>query len=232
MKLYTYWRSQAAFRVRVALNLKELRADTIELDILKGDQSGDEYRKLNPQMVVPTLLDGEGPPLVQSLAILEYLEERYPEPPILPKDLRDRAYVRALAQALAADAHPFITPRVRNYLEHELNIDAPSRVKWMLHWMHAGLRTVEAHLSRDGRHGRCCLGDTPTIADLCLVPHIRSAQIAPDFDFSPYPISMRIFEHCMALTAFRSVAPARSSQQTPGPVRGNKPRAGAGRHQQ
>ena len=207
MKLYAYWRSQATFRVRVALNLKGLKTETIELDIIKGEQFVDEYRQLNPQMAVPTLLDGEGPPFVQSLAIVEYLEERYPKPPLLPKDLRDRAYVRALAQSLAADAHPFVTPRVRKYLEHELHIDAPGRTRWMMHWMREGLRTVEAQLARDGRHSGCCLGDTPTMADLCLVPHIRSAQIAPDFDFTPYPISMRIFEHCMSLEAFRSVAP-------------------------
>ena len=209
MKLYTYWRSQATFRVRIAMNLKGLEAETVELDILKGDQFTDQYRRLNPQAVVPSLIDGEGPPLVQSLAILEYLEERYPEPALLPKDLRDRAYVRALALTLAADTHPFVTPRVRKYLEHELHVDAAARLQWMVHWMHAGLRAVEAHLVRDGRHGRCCFGDRPTMADLCLVPHIRSAQIAPDFDFAPYPIAMRIFEHCMSLDAFCSVAPAR-----------------------
>jgi maleylacetoacetate isomerase len=209
MKLYTYWRSQATFRVRIALNLKRVSAETIELDILKGEQFSDQYRRLNPQTVVPSLIDGNGPPLVQSLAILEYLEERFPDPPLLPRDLRDRAYVRALALTLAADAHPFVTPRVRSYLENELHVDAPGRLRWMLHWMHAGLRAVETHLARDGRHGRNCLGDEPTMADLCLIPHVRSAQIAPDFDFAPYPIAMRIFEHCMSLDAFRSVAPAR-----------------------
>jgi hypothetical protein len=123
MKLYTYWRSQASFRVRIALRLKGVIAETVSLDLLKGDQFDASYRTLNPEMVVPTLLDGEGPPLVQSLAILEYLEEKYPQPPLLPMDLRARAHVRGLAQMLAIDAHPFIVPRVRKYLEQELHLD-------------------------------------------------------------------------------------------------------------
>jgi maleylacetoacetate isomerase len=210
MKLYTYWRSQATFRVRIALNLKGLHAQPVELDILKGDQFRDEYRQLNPQMAVPTLIDDDGsPPLTQSLAILEYLEERYPTPPLLPAGFRDRAYARALALALAADAHPFVTPRVRGYLERELHADRPAVIKWMLHWMMAGLATVEANLARDPRTAEFCIGNAPTLADLCLVPHIVSAKIFPDFDFSPYPTAMRIFERCMSLDAFRSVAPAR-----------------------
>src|SRR3974390_3638194 len=123
MKLYTYWRSQASFRVRVALRLKGLVVETVWLDLLKGDQFAAAYRELNPEMVVPTLLDGDGPPLVQSLAILEYLEEKHPKSPPMPKDLRARAHVRALAQMLAMDAHPFIVPRVRKYLEQELHLD-------------------------------------------------------------------------------------------------------------
>src|SRR5262249_5973223 len=121
MKLYTYWRSQASYRVRIALRLKGIAAETVSLDLLKGDQLDPAYRALNPEMVVPTLLDGEGPPLVQSLAIIEYLEERYPQPPLMPADVRARAHVRALAQMLAADAHPFIVPRVRKYLDEKLH---------------------------------------------------------------------------------------------------------------
>ena len=121
MKLYTYWRSQASYRVRVALRLKGLVAETIALDLLKGEQFEHTYAALNPQMAVPTLLDGDGPPLMQSLAIIEYIEEKYPRPPLLPVDLRARAHVRALAQMVAVDAHPFIVPRVRKYLEAELH---------------------------------------------------------------------------------------------------------------
>src|SRR5204863_8877049 len=130
MKLFTYWRSQASYRVRVAMRLKGLAMEKVSLDLLKGDQFAPEYQKLNPEMVVPTLIDGEGPPLVQSLAILEYLEEKYPNPPLLPKDLRARAHVRALAQTLAADTHPFLVPRVRQYLEEDLRVDEPTRIKW------------------------------------------------------------------------------------------------------
>jgi len=134
MKLYTYWRSQASFRLRIALRLKGIEVETISLDLIKGDQLDAAYKALNPEMVVPTLLDGDGPPLVQSLAIIEYLEEKYPEPPLLPFDVRARAHVRAIAQMLAADAHPFIVPRVRKYLQQELHVDEASRMKWLLHW--------------------------------------------------------------------------------------------------
>ena len=113
MQLYSYWRSQATYRVRIAMRLKGLKADLITLDLLKGDQFKADYKKINPEAVVPSLIDGEGPPLVQSLAILEYLDEKHPNPPLLPKDLRARAHVRALAQMVAMDAHPFVVPRVR-----------------------------------------------------------------------------------------------------------------------
>ena len=129
MKLFTYWRSQAAFRVRIALRLKGLAMEKITLDLLAGDQFAADYQKLNPEGVVPTLIDGEGEPLVQSLAILEYLDEKYPEPPLLPKDLRARAHARAIAQMVAMDAHPFIVPRVRKYLEEELRLDEAARAK-------------------------------------------------------------------------------------------------------
>ncbi|HET9247296.1 MAG TPA: maleylacetoacetate isomerase, partial [Xanthobacteraceae bacterium] len=176
MRLYTYWRSQASFRVRIALRLKGLVAETVSLDLLKGDQFDATYRALNPEMVVPTLLDGDGPPLVQSLAILEYLEEKYPQPPLLPADLRARAHVRSLAQMLAMDAHPFIVPRVRKYLEQELRLDEGARMKWLSHWLDLGSRAIEDVLARDARTGRFCCGDRPTIADICLVAHLVSAK--------------------------------------------------------
>ena len=171
MKLYTYWRSQASFRVRVALRMKGLDTEAVSLDLLKGDQFDQAYRALNPEMVVPTLLDGQGPPLMQSLAILEYLEEKHPQPPLMPADLRARAHVRALAQIVAMDAHPFIVPRVRKYLEQELHLDEPARLSWVRHWLDAGSRAIEDVLLRDPRTGRFCCGDRPTIADICLVAH-------------------------------------------------------------
>src|SRR3954470_6468619 len=138
MKLFTYWRSQAAFRVRIALGLKGLAMEKVTLDLLAGEQFAQSYQALNPEGVVPTLIDGEGEPLVQSLAILEYLDEKYPDPPLLPRDLHARARARALAQMVAMDAHPFIVPRVRKYLEEELRIDEPARARWVRHWLDAG----------------------------------------------------------------------------------------------
>ncbi len=208
-KLYTYWRSQASFRVRVALHLKGLEAELIPLDLLKGDQSAASYRALNPEMVVPTLIDGDGPPLVQSLAILEYLDEQYPEPPLLPADARARAHVRALAQLVAADAHPFVVPRVRKYLERELGLDEPTRKQWLQHWLDSGTRAVEALLARDARTGKFCFGDLPTIADICLVAHLTSAKMLYGADLSPYPTARRIYETCMQLDAFASTQPLR-----------------------
>ena len=208
MQLYTYWRSQATFRVRIALQLKGLSAELRPLDLLKGDQHADAYRSLNPQMAVPTLIDDDGTRLVQSLAILEDLDERYPEPPLLPADPAARAHARALALALAADAHPFVTPRVRSYLDKELGLEGPRILQWMQHWMVSGLRSVEAELARDPRTGRFCVGERPTLADLCLVPHVATCKILPGLDLAAYPTALRIFEQCMALDAFRAAAPA------------------------
>jgi maleylacetoacetate isomerase len=216
MQLYTYWRSQAAFRVRIALRLKGLDAELLPLDLLKGDQHAQGYRELNPQMAVPTLIAEDGTRLVQSLAILEYLDERHPEPPLLPRAASARAHVRALALALAADAHPFVTPRVRSYLDKELGLDGARVLQWMQHWMASGLRTVEAELARDPRTGSFCLGEEPTLADLCLVPHVTACKMFPSFDFAPYPTTLRIHEHCMSLAAFRAAAP---TQQPDAPTR-------------
>src|SRR5262249_22063258 len=202
MKLYTYWRSHASFRGRIALRLKALDAQFVPLDLLKGDQFGGDYRALNPEMVVPTLIDGDGPPLVQSLAILEYLDEKYPQPPLLPADLRARAHVRGLAQMLAVDAHPFIVPRVRKYLEQEFHLDEHVRMRWLTHWLDAGSRAIEDVLARDPRTGHFCCGDHPTIADICLVAHLTSAKMLCDLSPAPYPTARRIFNACMEIEAF------------------------------
>jgi maleylacetoacetate isomerase len=177
MTLYTWWRSQASFRVRIALHLKGLKAEMVFIDLSKDHQFAATYRSINPEMVLPTLIDGEGPPLRQSLAILEYLEEQYPERPLLPTDARARAHVRALAQVVAMDAHPLVTPRVRKYLEQQLSLDDEMRMQWLRHWLDAATRTIEDMLSHDPRTGRFCCGDAPTIADICLVPHLVSAKM-------------------------------------------------------
>jgi maleylacetoacetate isomerase len=208
MKPYSYWRSQASYRVRIALNFKALTADVSYLDLLKGDQFDEAYRDLNAGMTVPTLIDGEGPPLVQSLAILEYLEETYPHPPLLPSEQRARAHVRALAQLVAVDAHPFIVPRVRHYLTHDVGLDELQLGNWLRHWLELGSQAMERALANDLRTGRFCCGDRPTLADLCLVPHVMSAKMLVNADIGRFPTVQRIFEACLELDAFSSTQPA------------------------
>jgi maleylacetoacetate isomerase/maleylpyruvate isomerase len=209
VKLFTYWRSQASYRVRIALALKGLDAELITLDLLKGDQFADAYRALNPEMVVPTLVDGEHPPLSQSLAILEFLDEQYPEPPLLPEDLHARARVRALGQVVAMDAHPFIVPRVRKYLEQELGLAEPTRSAWLGHWLTTASRAVETMLAHDPRTGRFCHGDRPGIADICLVAHLTSAKMLCGLEVAGYPTAARVFSACMELDAFARTHPLR-----------------------
>ena len=209
MKLFTYWRSQAAYRVRIALALKGLRADKVSLDLLAGDQFAADYHALNPEGVVPTLIDGEGQPLVQSLAILDYLDEKYPEPPLLPTELRARAHARAVAQMVAMDAHPFIVPRVRKYLEEELHLDDAARARWVRHWLDEGSRAVEETLARDPRTGTFCVGEQVTVADICLAAHLTSAKLFGGREPSAYPVAGRIYAACMALDAFAAEHPLR-----------------------
>ena len=146
MKLFSFWRSLATFRVRIALNLKGLSPEVVDVDLLKGQQRNPEFRAVNPQMVIPALVEDDGRILFQSLAILEYLDEIRPDPPLLPKDPFDRARVRGLALIVACDAHPLVVPRIRNYLEHELKLDEPTRLKWIRHWSNEALTALETHL--------------------------------------------------------------------------------------
>ena len=209
MKLFTYWRSQAAYRVRIALRLKGFEIEKVSLDLLKGDQFAADYQALNPEGVVPTLIDREGQPLVQSLAILEYLDEKYPKPPLLPADLHARAHARAIAQMVAMDAHPFIVPRVRKYLEEELYIDEAARAGWVRHWLEAGSQAVEETLARDPRTGKFCVGNQVTVADICLAAHLTSAELFGGRPPSEYPTAARIYENCMAFEAFATEHPLR-----------------------
>jgi maleylacetoacetate isomerase len=154
--------------VRIALNLKGLVPDeVVDVNLIKGAQREAAYRAVNPMMALPALIDGEGPILFESLAIIEYLDETHPNPPLLPRDARGRARVRGLAQIVACDSHPLIVPRVREYLEHEFKLDEPTRIKWCQHWHTAALTALEAHL-KDAATGRYCHGDAITLADICL----------------------------------------------------------------
>jgi maleylacetoacetate isomerase/maleylpyruvate isomerase len=208
MKLYGFWRSLATYRVKVALALKGMKVDEVSIDLLKGAQLEADYRKVNPQAVVPALiLDDGGPPLFQSVAIMEYLEETKPQPPLLPKDPRGRARVRGLALISAADAHPLVVPRIRVYLEKELKLDEPTRNKWLMHWSLEALKAIEAHLTTEKETGRFCHGDSPTMADICLAGQVIGATGYFKCDVSSVPTVMRVYEECMKIEAFGKAHP-------------------------
>jgi maleylacetoacetate isomerase len=210
VKLYTFWRSLATYRVRVVLNLKNIGGiETVSIDLLKGDQLQSEYLKINPQKVVPALvLDDGKPPLFQSMAIMEYLDETHPEPPLLPKDARGRARVRGLAQIVIADAHPLSVPRIRKYLTEVEHWEHERLNAWIGHWQAEALGSLEGHLVRDPDTGRYCHGDTLTLADICLA----SQAVAAGFfklDLTPYPTVKRIAEACFAQDAFAREHPSK-----------------------
>jgi maleylacetoacetate isomerase len=210
MKLYGFWRSLATYRVKVAMALKGIQAEEVSIDLLKGRQHDKAYTALNPQAVVPSLmLDDGGPPLFQSLAIIEYLEETQPQPPLLPGDPRGRARVRGLALIAAADAHPLVVPRIRNYLEKEMHLDEPARNKWLAHWTSQALAAMEGHLAKEKETGRFCHGNSPTIADICLAAQVVAAVGYFKCDVSGVPTVMRLYEECMKLEAFSGPHPLR-----------------------
>ncbi|PXX96649.1 maleylacetoacetate isomerase [Halomonas sp. LBP4] len=204
--LYGYFRSSAAYRVRIALNLKGLEYDQALVNLVKGEQSGDAFRALNPQGLVPLLSIDDGTHLTQSLAICEYLEERYPEPPLLPIDPAERARVRALAQLVACEIHPLNNLRVLKYLVHELKLDDDAKLAWYRHWITEGFGALEAMLSREAGSGDFCHGDAPTLADICLVPQVYNAERF-ECDLSAYPRIRRIVANCHAQEAFQQAAP-------------------------
>jgi maleylacetoacetate isomerase len=207
MKLFSFWRSLATYRVRIALNLKGLVADEIvDVNLLQGKQRDASYRAVNPQMLLPALVDGDGPVLFQSLAILEYLDETHPQPPLLPQGARARARVRALAQIIASDSHPLLVPRVREYLEHELKIDEPARLKWAQNWIDAALVALETNLAGSKETGRYCQGDAITIADICLASQVAGANFYK-CDTGRFPTVRRIVEACMQNEAFARAHP-------------------------
>ncbi len=209
MKLYTYWRSLATLRVRIALNLKGLKADPIYVDLLAGHQHQPAYRAVNPQMVVPALvLDDGGPILFQSMAILEYLDETHPTPPLLPNDAISRARVRAISQISVADTHPLVVPRVRAYLENDLKLDEPTRMTWIKHWTTAGMKAIEENLAGNPQTGKFCHGDHVTMADICTVSQAIGYQAFGN-DVGQFPTVKRIMDTCMAMDAFAREVPSK-----------------------
>jgi maleylacetoacetate isomerase len=206
MELYGFFRSSAAFRVRIALNLKGLAYNQQSVYLRRQEQRADDYLALNPMGVVPTLIDGENV-LNQSLAIIEYLDETHAEPPLLPKSSVDRARVRALAMAVACEIHPINNLRVRRYLSGPLGHDEEVLETWMNHWTKLGFDGIERMLASDERTGQFSHGDLPGMADTCLVPAVFNARIYPSFDISPYRQIQRVFDNCMKLSAFERAVP-------------------------
>lgn len=205
MKLYTYYRSQASFRVRIAMNLKGLTHEDTYLHLEKGDQFDPGYKALNPQMVVPTLIDGDVK-LFQSLAILEYLDEKYPNPPLLPKDAASRAWCRGFALINIANSHPLVVPRIRHYILDDWKLGQEKLMGWIQHWIGAGLQAMEALLAEHKESGRFAHGDAPTLADIGLVTQVTPARTF-NADLSPYPRVMRVYDTVMAIPAFADAAP-------------------------
>jgi maleylacetoacetate isomerase len=193
MKLFSFWRSLATYRVRIALNLKGITPDeVVDVNLMKGAQRDATYRAVNPMMALPAL---------------EYLDETHPNPPLLPRDAKGRARVRGLAQIVACDSHPLIVPRVREYLEHELKIDEATRTKWCQHWHVAALTALETNL-KDKATGLYCHGDTVTLADICIASQAAGAKFF-NVDTGPFPAFARITTALSQIDAFARAHPLR-----------------------
>jgi maleylpyruvate isomerase len=205
LKLYGYFRSSAAYRVRIALALKGLPVETVFVHLMKGEQYSPEYTRINPQNLVPVLED-EGARLYQSLAIMEYLEERHPHPPLLPVDAAGRARVRSLALLIACEIHPLNNPRVLNYLTGKLGVSEDQKLEWYRHWVTMGFTPLETRLAQEAGTGRFCQGDTPGFADCVLVPQVANARRFK-VDLEAFPTIGRIDAACRELEAFKQAAP-------------------------
>lgn len=207
MKLFSYWRSLATYRVRVALNLKGVTPDeVVNVNLHEGKQREEAYAKVNPMMALPALVLDDGTVLFESLAILEYLDETHPNPPLLPKEPKARARVRALSQIVACDSHPLTVPRVRERLVNEYKVDDAGVVQWCQGWHNAAMRALETNLASSPETGRYCQGDQLTIADICLSGQGVSAMYFK-CDMAPYPTVKRIVDECAKLDAFARAHP-------------------------
>lgn len=205
MKLFTYFRSSAAYRVRIALHLKGMAFEAVPVHLRRGEQASAEYLRANPLGLVPAL-EHAGHILSQSLAIIEYLEEIQPLPALLPAAPADRAFVRGIAQSIACDIHPLDNLRVLQYLKKELELDDAARDRWYAHWIGVGFTGLEALLARSSRVGHFCCGETPTLADVCLVPQMANAE-RMKCDLSAFPTLRRLVANARELAAFQAAAP-------------------------
>jgi len=209
MKLYTYFRSSASYRVRIALAYKGIAHEAAYVSLVKGEHRADAYREVNVQRLVPALED-DGRVLVQSLAIIEYLDERHPQPPLLPQDPVARAYVRAVAQIIACEIHPLNNLRTLKFIRKAYGLDEEGVNAWYRHWIADGFAMLEGYLERERRDGPYCNGGAVSMADCCLVPQVFNAQ-RYNCELAPYPRIMRIFEACMKLDAFVSTQPMKQA---------------------
>lgn len=205
--LYNYFRSSAAFRVRIALNLKKLPFDVVDVHLVEdgGAQNKPEYKAQNPQGLVPMLQTPDGN-IVQSLTIIDYLEQKHPKPELFPQDIKLRAYVQSLAQMVACDIHPLNNLRVLQYLTNDLNVKESKRTLWYHHWIAKGFEAIETWLHQHNVAKNCCFENQPTMADLCLIPQVYNAYRF-ECPMDNYPTIRRIYEHCMLLEPFKRAAP-------------------------
>jgi maleylacetoacetate isomerase len=215
MQLYNYFRSSASYRVRIALALKRLDAELVGVHLVRNEQLAEAFTAITPSQLVPVLSAGaHDQPLSQSLAIIEYLDEVYPEPRLLPGDALARARIRSLSQDMACEIHPINNLRVLRYLVHEMKVSEEDKNRWYLHWVETGLEVVERRLAGDARTGRFCHGDSPTLVDCVLVPQIMNAQrFKAKLDH--LPTVMRVFDECMNLDAFSTTQPSAYPDFTP-----------------
>lgn len=209
MKLTTYYRSTAAYRVRITLKLKGVAHELIPINLLKGEHKESEFLAKNPDGLIPTL-ETDDYALSQSIAILEYLEEAYPKVALLPNDSLDRATVRGLVQTIASDMHPLNNLRVLQFLVNEMGVSEEQKLQWYQHWIANGFTGLEARLAKSSDTGKFCFGDSPSMADVCLVPQVYNAHRF-DCPMEDYPTISQINNHCMSLSAFADTAPSRQS---------------------
>jgi maleylpyruvate isomerase len=215
MKLYDYFRSSAAYRVRIALNLKGVDAQREYVHLVKAQQRADTYLAVNPQGLVPALVTDDARVLTQSLAIIEWLDETHREPPLLPADAFGRARARSIALAIACDVHPLNNLRVLNYLTGTLGVSDEQKNGWYRYWVDIGFEALEQQLAGDRLTGAYCHGDTPTLADVCLVPQVANAR-RYRIDLAPYPTIVRIDARCRELPAFAAAAPEKQADAAMG----------------
>jgi maleylacetoacetate isomerase len=211
VKLYTFFRSSTSYRLRIALAWKKLAYEPVYTSLPEMKHKEPAYLKLNPQGLVPALLSDEGKVYTQSMAMIEWLDERYPEPPLMPRDAEEKWYVRAVSQIIGCDIHPLNNTRVLKYLKSAYGLDdAHVNGDWYRHWIAEGFVGLEGFLAHEKRTGRYCLGDSVTMADVCLVPQVFNAQRF-NCDVADYPTVMAIFERCMKLPAFSETQPSKQA---------------------